>query len=178
MNIPFKIAIVAAAVLSTAGCSSAFSSRWTSADEVTLQESFGECKRYDDADTGETAYDCGLYIFKAWGEEEARTHAGVVDEKVAKELEEPLTGDLESKDHKPASEWEGQPTEMSIVIYKPKPDTIIQPSVELYVSQKVGSERQFFSCFHTLAMVTDEANAIERIAPCYKGIKALALASR
>ena len=171
-----SLAPVLASALLISACASALPARWNDADHAAIDAFFSKCDRYNEDES--VHFDCGLYLFSAWPKGDESRHVAVVDAAVQIELEEPFTGQLDATDHRGETDWDGRPVDLSVVTYKPREGTIIQPSVEIYASQKVEGQRQFFKCFHTLAMVTDEANLAERLAGCWAGLKVLAKASR
>jgi|GEM_PF-1903579 len=169
--------LVGLSTLTVSACGSAtLASRWDGDDESALSEQFSRCGRYEE--DGAVALDCGLYVFRAWTVEAKRSHEAEIDLQVKRSLDEPFTGVLKQLEHLGPVDVEGLPVELSTATYVPEPDTIVQPSVEVYASQLVDGERQVFRCFHTLAMVTDAEDVVERVAPCFTGVKALAVASR
>lgn len=169
------VAIVSIVTLTASACGSTLASRWDGDDEAALGEQFSRCPRHED--DGALLLDCGLYLFRAWTVDAGRGHRAEVDRQVEVSLSEPFTGVVNEVNDLDPVDWGGVKVEMTAVTYKPEPDTIVQPSVEIYASQVIDGERQVFRCYHTLAMVTSAEDVIQRIAPCYNGIKALALAS-
>ncbi|TNF33843.1 MAG: hypothetical protein EP329_07890 [Deltaproteobacteria bacterium] len=154
---------------------SSLMSRWDQDDEANLGEQFMRCERHED-DDGVFAIDCGLYIYMGWTTE--RGHEAEVDRRVKQSLSEPFTGVLKELKHLDPTDVDGVKMDLSTATYVPEPDTIVQPSVEVYASQVVEGERQMFRCWHSLAMVTSSEDVMKRVAVCFQGVGALARASR
>lgn len=158
-----------------AACGSNLSTRWDDKEAASVERFMEKCERRHD--NSMLVWECGIaYQFAALTT--PLPHRTFVTNDIADTVEAGDSGALERFEHRGTASFAGAPVEFSEVRYVGKVDANVPPSMEVYVSQVVEGERQVFSCWHTLAMVKDDAEVKTRLRGCLKGLEVLLRASR
>lgn len=165
---------VAAAVLSS-GCATDYDKLWSRSSADHPDQVFSSCDKREDKHA--VLYECGLRTLLATSTSAKVSHVQFVEAEVAEAQDDPFSGVLGEVGHN-SFEWGSGTVEVSLVAWGARPDTIIQPSMDVYASQVVGNRRQVFHCSQPLVMIPDDDELTAQFVECVNGVKAMALASQ